>query len=144
MESQMDNATENTALLREAYALWHDSKGASIEHWMGLLSENISFGSLAGGAVPTLPFATYYDSRRALHGYFELLLRDWEMIYFTTQEFVAQGEAVVVRGSTAWRNRKTGKIFATPKVDFWRFRNGKAIEFFEYFDTAGAVQAATA
>ena len=34
------------------------------------------------GAVPTLPFATYYDSRRPLHGYFELLLRDWEMIYF--------------------------------------------------------------
>ena len=140
----MDSATENTALLREAYARWHDSKGGSIDHWMGLIAENISFGSVAGGAVPALPFATYYDSRRALHGYFELLLRDWEMIYCTAQEFVAQGEAVVMRGSTAWRHRKTGKVCATPKIDFWRFRNGKAIEYFEFFDTAGAAQATMA
>ncbi len=140
----MESAAENTALLREAYALWHDSKGGSIDHWMGLIAENVSFGSVAGGAVSALPFATQYDNRRALHGYFESLLRDWQMIYFNAQEFVAQGEAVVMRGSTAWRNRNTGKVFATPKLDFWRFRHGKAIEFFEYFDTAGAAQAATA
>ena len=59
------------------------------------------------------------------------------------QEFVAQGDAVVMRGATAWRHRRSSKIFATPKIDFWRFRNGKAIEFFEYFDTAGALEAAT-
>jgi ketosteroid isomerase-like protein len=138
-----ENAADNTALLREAYALWHDSKGGSVDHWLAIVSENISFGTLAGGASAMLPFATYYDNRAALSGYFELLRRDWEMIYFNAQEFVAQGEAVVMRGSTAWRNRNTGKIFATPKLDFWRFRNGKAIEFFEYFDTAGAIQAAT-
>lgn len=137
----MDSATENTARLREAYALWHDSKGGSIDHWMQLVADNISFGSVAGGTVAPLPFSTYHDNRAALEGYFQLLLRDWEMIYFTAQEFVAQGEAVVMRGSTAWRNRATGKAFATPKIDFWRFRNGKAIEFFEYFDTAGAIAA---
>jgi ketosteroid isomerase-like protein len=131
-------------LLRDAYALWHDSKGGSVDHWIGLVSENISFGSVAGGAVSTLPFATFYDARVALRGYFQLLLRDWEMIYFNAQEFVAHGEAVVMRGSTAWRNRNTGKVFATPKLDCWRFRNGKAIEVFEFFDTAGAVLAATA
>jgi ketosteroid isomerase-like protein len=139
----MEKIVDNTALLREAYALWHDSKGGSIDHWLALVSENISFGSVAGGATTALPFSTYYDNRAALSDYFELLLRDWEMIYFNAQEFIAQGEAVVMRGSTAWRNRKTGKIFVTPKLDFWRFRKGKAIEFFEYFDTAGAVQAAT-
>lgn len=139
----MSGAADNTALLREAYALWHDTKGGSVDHWMGLVSENISFGSVAGGSAAVLPFATYYDSRAALNGYFELLLRDWEMIYFNAQEFLAQGEAVVMRGSTAWRHRRTGKVFATPKLDFWRFHNGKAIEFFEYFDTAGAISAAT-
>jgi uncharacterized protein len=24
----------------------------------------------------------------------------------------------------------------TPKADSWRFANGKAVEFYEYFDTA--------
>ncbi|MCC6889186.1 MAG: nuclear transport factor 2 family protein [Hyphomicrobiales bacterium] len=137
----MGNESENVALLREAYALWNESKGGSVDHWMELLADNISFGSLAGGAFEALPFATFFDRRAELRRYFEGLLNDWEMIHFTAQEFVAQGDAVVMRGATAWRNRRTGKTFATPKIDFWRFRNGKAIEFFEYFDTAGALQA---
>jgi ketosteroid isomerase-like protein len=137
----MGNELDNVATLREAYVRWNESKGGSIDHWMAILSDNVSFGSLAGGVFEALPFATYYDRRQELRRYFELLQQDWEMIYFTAQEFVAQGEVVVMRGVTAWRHRGTGKTFATPKVDFWRFRNGKAIEFFEYFDTAGALQA---
>lgn len=138
----MGNETENVALLREAYALWNESKGGSVDHWMGLLADNISFGSLAGGSIEALPFATFYDRRNELRRYFDGLLRDWEMIHFATQEFVAQGDAVVMRGAMAWRNRRTGKTFASPKLDFWRFRNGKAVEFFEYYDTAGALQSA--
>lgn len=138
----MAHELENVAALREAYALWDESKGTSIDHWMDMLADNVSFGSLARGGVEALPFSTFYDRRADLRRYFEALLRDWEMIHFTAQEFVAQGDAVVMRGSTAWRHRRSGKTFATPKVDFWRFRNGKAIEFFEYFDTAGALQAA--
>ena len=49
----------------------------------------------------------------------------------------------VARGSTAWINKKTGKKAETPKVDFWRFRDGKAVEFYEYFDTACVAAAAT-
>jgi uncharacterized protein len=71
------------------------------------------------------------------------LRADWEMIHYTVDRFVAQSDAVFMRGSTAWRHRRTGKIVDTPKVDFWRFENGKAIEFFEYFDTARAFAAAT-
>jgi hypothetical protein len=54
-------------------------------------------------------------------------------------EFVAQGDAVVMRGTMAWTNNATGKSFHSPKLDFWRFRNGKAIEFYEFFDTAAAI-----
>lgn len=48
-----------------------------------------------------------------------------------------------MRGSTAWRNKRTGKTAETPKVDFWRFRGGKAVEYYEYFDTARVIAAAT-
>jgi hypothetical protein len=30
-----------------------------------------------------------------------------------------------------------------PKVDIWRFRDGKAVEFYEMFDTTAAFAAAT-
>jgi ketosteroid isomerase-like protein len=134
---------KNVARLELAYARWNETRGGSIDYWMTLVDDNIQFGSLAQHA-PQMQFATSYNNGLALRSYFEGLLAEWEMIHFTVDEFVVEGEAVVMRGHTAWRNRKTGKEVETPKVDFWRFRNGKAIEFYEYFDTASAFAAATA
>jgi len=44
-------------------------------------------------------------------------------------------------GRCAWRNRTTGRIVDTPKVDVWRFENGKAVSFLEMFDSLGFVRA---
>jgi len=33
-------------------------------------------------------------------------------------------------------NRKTGKVGINAEADAWRFEGGKAVEFYEYFDTA--------
>jgi ketosteroid isomerase-like protein len=134
---------QNVAMLQEAYRRWHESRGDSVDHWMSFCAENIKFGSLAQGAS-AMAFACDYHCRDVLRGYFEGLRADWEMIHYTVDQFVAQGDSVFMRGSTAWRNRRTGKTIDTPKVDFWRFENGKAVEFFEYFDTARAFEAASA
>ena len=64
------------------------------------------------------------------------------MVHYSTNEFIAEGERVAVRGSTAWKNRKTGRVVDTPKADFWTFRNGKAVEFHEFYDTAALIAAA--
>ena len=131
----------NVAVLKDAYARWHDSKGSSVDHWFDFMAEDFRFGSLARGA-PQMAFATTYDGRHTLRGYFDGLLSEWEMIHYTVDEYVAQGEAVFVRGSTGWRNKRTGCVADTPKVDFWRFRDGKAVEFFDYYDTAHVFAAA--
>jgi len=57
-------------------------------------------------------------------------------------EFIAQGDRVVVVGRVAWRNRQTGKTVDTPKVDVWRIRDGKAVDFVEFYDTARSLEAA--
>ena len=77
-----------------------------------------------------------------MKAYFDGLLTDWTMVHYTIDEYIAQGDTVVARGSTAWVNKQTGKRAETPKVDFWRFRDGKAVEFYEYFDTACVAAAA--
>ena len=64
------------------------------------------------------------------------------MIHYTIDEYVAEGDRVVAIGSTAWKNRATGKVFDTPKVDVWRFENGRAIAFFELYDTAMVLETA--
>lgn len=48
---------------------------------------------------------------------------------------------MVARGSTAWTCKKTGKTAETPKIKFWRFKDGKAVEYYEYFDTNCVVEA---
>jgi len=86
---------------------------------------------------------TDYSSRDALRDYFAGLTRDWEMIEYVADEFVAQGDRVVMLGRCSWRFKKTGKVVSTPKVDVWMMANSKAVAFFEYYDTA-QVHAATA
>jgi uncharacterized protein len=137
----MGDSAQNVEILRDAYRRWADTKGGSVDHWMSLCCDDIQFGSLARGA-PEMAFAASYDNRTALRGYFEGLLSDWEMLHYTADEFVADGDAVVMRGSCAWRNKRTGQVAETPKVDFWRFRDGKVAEFYEYYDTARVFAAA--
>ena len=35
-----------------------------------------------------------------------------------------------------WRYKRTGKVVSTHKADSWRLADGKAVEYFEYYDTA--------
>ena len=137
----MGNEARHVEALKQAYARWSESKGKSSDHWLDMVHENIRFGSLAQGA-PRVDFLTSYNSRDALTAYFSAILKDWDMVHFSADEYVAQGDAVVMRGSMAWRNKHTGKTVETPKVDFWRFRDGKAVEFYEYYDTARVIAAA--
>ncbi|MGH6769114.1 MAG: nuclear transport factor 2 family protein [Xanthobacteraceae bacterium] len=131
----MASEAENVATLKEGYRQWHESRGASVDHWMSICDEDIRFGSIAQ-APPGVSYLTGYNGRAALGQYFNGLRQDWEMIDYVVDEFVAQGDRVVMLGRCTWRFRKNGRVVATPKADAWRFANGKAVEFFEYFDTA--------
>jgi len=132
----MSDEANNVAVLTEAYRRWHDSRGGSVDHWMSICSENIQFGSLIRGAEPRVAYMTGYNARAELGQYFEGLARDWEMIEYKVDHFVAQGDRVVMIGRCSWRHKNSGKVVNTPKVDTWRFANGKAVEYYEYFDTA--------
>ena len=137
----MSNENANVAILKHAYARWHETKGGSEDEFFAFLDDNISFGSIPRGQEP-LAFAKQYNSKQALRSYFDSLLSEWSMVHYTIDDYIAQGDTVAARGSCAWTNKKTGKTVDTPKVDIWRFKDGKATEFFEYFDTAQVMAAA--
>jgi ketosteroid isomerase-like protein len=131
----MTDEAQNVIVLKDAYDRWAESKGDSADHWTAIFADNIKFGSLAQGSYGAA-YLTEYQSRDQLAQYFAGIKRDWEMIEYVTENFVAQGDRVVMLGRCSWRNRHTGKVVATPKADSWRFADGKAIEFYEYYDTA--------
>ena len=137
----MSNEAGNVSVLKEAYRRWNDSRGGSVDHWMSICAENIAFGSLIQGAAPKVAYMTGYNARDELGRYFEGLARDWEMIEYKVNHLVAQQDRVVMLGHCAWRNKNTGKVVSTPKADSWRFANGKAVEYYEYFDTAQVIAA---
>lgn len=138
----MATAQNNKAILSKAYQLWHESKGGSVQHWLDISSEDISFGSLAQGAEP-VRFTAQRNNKDEMRGYLQELTNEWEMIHYTVDHYIAEGDFVIAVGSTAWTNKTTGKIADTRKADVTRFRDGKMVEFFEYYDTAALIDAAS-
>ena len=126
--------------LKSAYQAWHDSRGASADEWMGLMADGVELRSVADGA-PGLEFSAPRKGKHTAHGYFSALNNDWEMIYHYADEFLADGDRVVVFCRVSFRHRKTGKVAESPSVHRWRFLNGEAVEFFEFYDTAKAFAA---
>jgi uncharacterized protein len=137
----MSNEEQNVAILKDAYRRWAETKGGSVDHWLSIIAEDVRLQSIADGAEP-MTFTKPRSGRSQVEGYLRGLTAEWEMIDYEMGEYVAQGDRVVAIGRAAWRHRGTGKVADTPKVDIWRFRDGKAVAFFEFFDTAKAFSCA--
>lgn len=136
----MTAADDNVAMLKEAYSQWSAQDVDGYDCWTTILAEEISLGSLANGS-PEMPFTAPRRSKAQVLDYLDELKRDWDMISFDMNDYIVEGERVVAIGRVVWRNKATGKVVDTPKVDIWRFRDGKAVDFQEFYDTAQAYAA---
>jgi len=126
----------NLATLEAAYRRWSDSKGDSVDEVLGLFADDIEMRSVLTPDVPHEVSGTHSGKEEA-RAYFEGLLKDWEMLEFVAERFIegVGGNDLVMIGRCAWRHRQTGAEVATPKVDIWRFEDGKATLFYELFDS---------
>jgi len=138
----MPEESKNVETLKDAYQRWHDSKAGSVDHWLSLMTDDVNFRSLAEGAK-TMEFTRTSSCKDDVKQYFDGLTADWEMINYQIDEYIAQGDRVVALGDVSFKNKRTGKILETPKADFHKFRDGKICEFFEFYDTAQAIEKAT-
>lgn len=129
--------SDNVAKLRHVYRRWHDTRGGSVQDWLDVMADDATLRSLSGGA-DEMPYTAARSGKDGVAAYFAGLAVDWEMIHYTADEFIEQGDRVVVLGTCAFRFRKTGKVVESPKVDVFRFRDGKVVEAVEFFDTARA------
>ena len=134
--------SENVSILRKAYEAWAGAKAADIGCWLAIVDDEARLTSLAEGAA-NVAFTRRRAGRSEIIEYLDDLTREWSMIYYRVDEYVAQGDRVVAIGSTAWRNKLTGKVAETPKIDVWRMKDGKVVEFSEFYDTARLFAAAT-
>ena len=139
----MSTESQNVAILKDAYQQWHDTQAGSVAHWLSLMTDDVQFRSLAAGAS-AMQFTRESCCKNDVVQYFAGLTNEWEMIYYRVDEYIAQGDRVVALGQVSFKHKTTGKTLETPKADFHKFRDGKICEFFEFFDTASAIEKATA
>jgi uncharacterized protein len=137
----MDKASANLKLIQDAYAMWGSNKEQSFEHWMNLMADDVHWRSLSGGAAG-MEFTAACQCKDDVRRYFVALAQDWEMQHYTPEHYVAHGDWVVMRGTCGWRHRRTKNVVETPKADFLRLKDGKVVEFHEFYDTAAALAAA--
>lgn len=128
--------------LKLAYRAWHDSRGADKHRWLDLMADHVSIRGVDEQSAG-LRFATDRRSREEAVEYFTAILEDWEMIHWTPDVFVDDGERIAMFGHCSWRNRATGKAAEGATAHLWHFEDGKIVEFRDVFDTARAVAAAT-
>ena len=137
----MSTAPSNAERVRAAYEQWEQSRGGDPEPFIALVAEDFTMASVLD--PPELhELACDHCGLDRVRDYFAALDADWEMIAFPTGQIVEQGDTVVWIGNCTWRHRHTGSVAATPKVDIWTFRDGRAVRMFEMFDTLAFVRGA--
>ena len=123
------SATQNKALLENVFAETAKGNGRP---FVDALADDIRW-TIAG----TTPWSRTYSGKRAvlkeLLGPLNAQLAGSNII--TATRFVAEGDLVVVQG-TGHNRTKTGKAYANSYCWVFRFASGKAVEIFEYADTA--------
>ncbi|MEL7529492.1 MAG: nuclear transport factor 2 family protein [Pseudomonadota bacterium] len=135
-------ASDNLSALKRCYELWNETKGESVDAWLDLFDDTVDFRSLAMAREPSVDFTKPCCSKNEVIQYLSGLKADWSMEHYTIDEYVVDGDRICAYGSTAWTNRNTGTLLDTPKLDFVKFKDGKIVFFYEFYDTAGLISAA--
>ncbi|MET1112818.1 MAG: nuclear transport factor 2 family protein [Allosphingosinicella sp.] len=129
--------------LRGAYRRWRETRGGNADEILALFDDRVEMRSVLGADLPS-ELAGTHRSRAEAADYFAALARDWEMLDYVVDQFVADGEYgddVVMIGRCAWRHRATGAVVDSPKVDIWHFEFGKVTRFTEMFDSLAFARA---
>ena len=133
MASSTEEAADNKASLTEAFAAYGQRDPRPL---FALLAEDVSYNSVAG--LKDFRFAGPCHGRDAFVENIGRIAEDYELEKYKVHQSVAQGDLIASHADVAFRYRKTGKVGRTEKIDLFRFRDGRIVEFNEFFDTLTA------
>jgi ketosteroid isomerase-like protein len=115
--------------VRSLYAAFAKGDVATV---IGALDSEISWTEAEG-----FPYGgTYNGPNAVLENVFMKLGTEWEGFSAVPSEFVAEGDSIVAIGQYSGKYKATGKSFSAPFVHVWNFKNGKAVKFRQFTDTA--------
>jgi hypothetical protein len=129
------NIQENKLLVMQGYQKFNDKDiGALLE----MFTDDIEW---EGARSEYIPFSGVYHGKQQAAQYFKLLDEAVEAQQFEPQEFIAEGDKVVVFGQSRWTVKANGNTYDSPWAHILTLRNGKVARFQQYYDSAAAVEA---
>jgi len=125
----------HNALVRESYeAFARDDMDTVLAHVHPDIVWHQAQGLPHGG--------TYHGLDEVRRNIFDPLDEEWwDEFTADPDEFLDAGGEVVVLGRYRGRAKGTGKALDVPFVHIWTLRDGKAVRFRQFLDTAGWVAA---
>jgi uncharacterized protein len=88
----------------------------------------------------SLPYGGHFRGHEEVTGFFQGIPEHIDDLRVEPAEFLDAGDHVVVTGELTGRG-KSGAQFTAAFAMVWRMRDGKAVEFREYTDSAPVVEA---
>ncbi len=134
----MGDIAENTAVAKKGYELF---LAGNIEGFLELIDDSCEW--VVSRPRDNLPYLGSYRGRAEIGQFFGRLAETIDITAFEPREFIAQGDRVVVLGSSTATNKATGKSASQDWAHAVTIIDGKIHAFQGYDDTAAAVEAAT-
>lgn len=129
------DAQENKRLVMEGYQMFQ--KG-DIPHLLERYHDDAVWIEPESEHVP---FSGRHNGKAEIARFFKSLDDAAQAIRFEPQEFVAEGDKVIVTGEATWLVRQTGRTYDSPWVHVFTLRDGKVARFQDYHDTAASDRA---
>lgn len=104
----------------------------------GLLSPNVEWH--APGPKEVLPFAGVHKGPDAVAQWWKKLGESEEALHFEPKDFISHDDKVIVTGDSEMRVKSTGKTVSAEWVQIYTLRDGKIVNFREFYDTAQEVE----
>ena len=127
---------DNIRIVKETYAAF---KRRDIPGVLNSVSDDVDW--FVPGPTEILPVSGRRRGRDQVAKFFTTLDTSEEIQQFEPQEFIAQGDKVVVTGKYRARIKATGRTAESDWAHIHTLRGGKIAQFREFTDTANAVEA---
>lgn len=125
---------QNLEIVRDVYAAFGR---ADLESILARLDPEVSWRTPGPADVPT---AGLRHGVAEVREFFGLLLNTFDMQEFRPADFLAQGEKVVVLGTSREAPKGTGRFVDFRWVQVFTLRNGKIVDFDEAADISALTE----
>ena len=132
--------TSNLATIQKAYTLFGEGNIPGLHELWG---EPAEWQSAIGLTSDEVPYAGKRQGMAALQEWFGILVETIDIHAFEPREFIDAGDTIIVLGYAEATYKATGKKFGGEWVHISRLKDGKAVSFQEFTDTASLKAAAT-